>query len=134
MNFFFKNLFLNKKQFKKKLSSVIQKKMTLTLAGSGSGSSCLLSVDQLTHILLIAGGLNWGSIALVGCNPSGSVGSCAANGGDLVTQLVKAVVSDNETACTVDRVIKALVGVSAVYQALAALGYTVPNACLITQQ
>lgn len=119
--------------------------MTLTLAGTGSGSDCLLDVDTLTQILLIAGGLNWGSIALVGCNPSGSVGSCAANGGDLVTQLanligVQLLGQTQEVACTIDRVIKALVGVSALYQALHALyaaklvATPPPNACLLLQQ
>ncbi len=118
--------------------------MTLTLAGSGSGSSCLLTVDTLTRILLVAGGLNWGSIALVGCSPSGSVGSCADNSGDLVTQLSAAIASalnqGKDVACTIDRVVKALVGVSAVYQALVLLyenglvATAPPNACLLVQQ
>ncbi len=116
--------------------------MALVNIGSGSGSGCLLNADHLTTILLIAGGLNWGSIALTGCQPSGSVGSCSgAESGDLVSQLAQALASalgqDKEVACTIDRVVKALVGVSAVYQALnilADLGLVAtppPNPCII---
>lgn len=117
---------------------------SVTLAGSGSGSSCLLSVDELTQILLIAGGLNWGSIALTGCNPSGTLGSCSADSGDLVSQLSQAIASalnqGKDVGCTIDRVLKGLVGVSALYQLLNILyAYKLvatapPNNCLIVQQ
>lgn len=119
----------------------------VVIAGSGSGSSCLLDVDMLTQILLIAGGLNWGSIALTGCTPTG--GLCSDEfSGDLVSRLSQGIASalnqTEEVGCTIDRVVKTLVGVSAVYQTLQLLcGVTVngqplapcpPNACLLVQQ
>lgn len=121
--------------------------LPITLAGSGSGSDCLLDVSRLTQILLIAGGLNWGSIALTGCTPGGTL--CADEfSGDLVSRLSQTIASaaglTEDAGCTIDRVIKTLVGVSAVYQTLAlACSYTIngqplvpcpPNPCLLVQQ
>jgi uncharacterized membrane protein YuzA (DUF378 family) len=94
------------------------------LAGTGA---CILDLDTLTQILVVAGALNWGSIAI--CKDY-----------DLVTLASDALAGifggDYALAHEIDRLIKGLVGIAGVYQLLNLLapiyGFSVKNYCILS--
>lgn len=98
--------------------------LSLFSGGFAGTGACILDLDTLTQILVVAGALNWGSIAI-----------CADN--DLVLLASEALASLlGGDANTIDQLIKGLVGIAGVYQLLNLLapiyGFSVKNYCILS--
>jgi uncharacterized membrane protein YuzA (DUF378 family) len=96
-------------------------------ASAGTGA-CLLDLDTLTQILVVAGALNWGTIAFCEEYDLVKIASVA------VAQALGS--GDKHLAHEIERLIKGLVGVAGVYQLLNLLapiyGFSVKNYCVLT--
>jgi len=107
---------------------VVTQLLNLFSGASAGTGACLLDLDTLTQILVVAGALNWGSIAI--CEEYDLVAIAS-------TAIADALGSgDKHLAHEIERLIKGLVGVAGVYQLLNLLapiyGFSVKNYCILT--